>query len=64
MVTAEKLTEEIFKYLSSKVPDMEVHTAMEITEYITLKAINFTFDVMREREKAWKKSIRKRDINA
>lgn len=60
MITAEKFTDEIFKYLSSKVPDMEVHTAMEIAEHITLKSINFAFDVVHETNRQMKHSIRPR----
>ena len=58
-MTLEKFAEEIFKYLESKVPDMEQHTIAEIAEHITFKVANFTSDAVWEQVKAWKAEQRK-----
>lgn len=52
-------TKDLEKYLISKLPDVPVHTLMEIAEYIGNKTATLSIDLLRERDREWKMSSKK-----
>ncbi len=51
-MTFTKLTDEISVYLASKIPDINIHTLKEITEYLAHKTHNFSVGMVNaERER-------------
>ena len=57
--TYQKFSNDVTAYLSSKLPDMPVHTSMEIGEYFTHKVSNLIVDFLTERDREWQKHFEK-----
>ena len=54
---------DIMRYLSSKLPDIPPHTAMEIGEYVSARTSNLVTDIVNERDADWRREWR-RNVDA
>ena len=52
-------TKDLETYLTSKLPDVPIHTLMEIAEYIGNKTAVLSIDLLRERDREWKMSSKR-----
>ena len=58
-MTLEKYAQDIYNYLTSKITDIEPHTAAEIAEFVAMKTYNFTCDAITEINKMWSKEFKR-----
>lgn len=48
---------DVGQYLTSKLPDVPEHVAMEISEYIANKTNNLVASVLYERDREWRRRL-------
>lgn len=48
---------DVGKYLTSKLPDVPEHVAMEISEYISNRTNNLVASVLYERDREWRRCL-------
>lgn len=58
MQDCDRLAEDIFNYLSAKLPNMDKATEMEVSEYISNRVGRFVQGALFERDRAWDKQLR------
>jgi hypothetical protein len=56
-MTLEKYAQDIYNYLTSKIPGIEPHTAAEVAEFAAMKTYNFSCDALTESNKMWSKEF-------
>ena len=51
--------QEVFDYMSAKLPDVNQATLYEITEFFVFKSSNFASDAVTENSKQWSEELKK-----
>lgn len=54
----DRLAEDIYNYLSAKLPNMDKAAEMEVSEYIGNRVSRFVQSALLERDRMWDKSLR------
>lgn len=54
----DRLAEDIFNYLSAKLPNMDKATEMEVSEYIGNRVSRFVQSALLDRDRQWDKTMR------
>lgn len=62
-MTLKKLTDELSVYLSSKIPDIDIHTLEEIIEFLVYKIHNFTIDMLNTEKERFFAEFKQADKN-
>lgn len=60
-MTLGEYAQEVVDYLFKKIPDINPATAIEIAEFATMKANNYTQDEINANNKSWHDSMKKHD---
>lgn len=60
-MTLGEYAQEVVDYLSKKIPDINMSTAMEIAEFATMKANNYAQDEIKANNKSWYDGIKRYD---
>lgn len=56
-MTLEKYTQEVFDYITKKLPDANQATLLEITEFFVMKSNNFATDIVTANNERWLKEF-------
>lgn len=60
-MTLEKYTQEVFDYMTKKLPDVNQATLCEIAEFFAIKSNNFAYDMIAKNSEQWLKHIERND---